>query len=98
MSVFHPGGDIVTGRANVLESWKAILRDGLGLDIEHRNPMARLLGETGIVLCHERVGTHHLIATNVFVRILGDWRIVHHQSALAPIEKKLKKEERRSAH
>ena len=47
VSVIHPGGDIVTGRTNVLESWKAILRDSLGLDIEHRNPMARLLGEMG---------------------------------------------------
>lgn len=98
VSVIHPGADIVVGRAEVLASWKAILRDDTGFDIEHRNPVARLLGETGIVLCRERVGTHHLIATNVFVRIVDNWRIAHHQSGPAPLQAKPKQEEQRPVH
>ena len=98
VSVIHPGAGIVVGRAEVLESWAAILRDGEGFDIEHRDPIARLLGETGIVLCHERVGTHHLIATNVFVRVEDEWQIAHHQSGPAPVRAKQAKEERRPVH
>ena len=90
VSVIHPGAGIVVGRAEVLESWAAILRDGEGI--------ARLLGDTGIVLCYERVGTHHLIATNVFVRVEGEWQIAHHQSGPAPVRAKQAKEERRPVH
>ncbi len=33
-----------------------------------------------IVVCYETVGQFTLVATNVFVREEGAWRMVHHQS------------------
>ena len=39
-----------------------------------------LLGDTALVLCRELVGGAALIATNLFVREDGDWRLLHHHS------------------
>ena len=39
-----------------------------------------LHGECAIVICYESVGQFTLVATNVFVRETGDWKLVHHQS------------------
>lgn len=98
VSVIHPGADIIVGRAAVLESWKVILSDQMGFDIEHRYPIVRLLGETGIVLCHERVGGRRLIATNVFVKTREGWRVVHHQSGSAPTKRRREDGDPRPVH
>ena len=42
--------------------------------------MVYLYGETASVVCIERLPTGVLIATNVFVREAGVWRMVHHHA------------------
>ena len=85
VSVIHPGGDLVSGRGPVLESWQAILSGEDSFDIEMRGASARCLNNVGIVVCYERVGGHNLIATNLFARYGDTWRIVHHQSGPSPV-------------
>ena len=85
VSVIHPGGDLVSGRGAVLESWQAILAGAGSFDIEMRGASARCLGGMGIVVCYERVGAHNLIATNLFARAGATWHIVHHQSGPSPV-------------
>ncbi len=85
VSVIHPGGDLVSGRDEVLESWQAILEGNASFDIEMRGATARCIEDMGIVVCYERVGGHNLIATNLFARSGGAWHIVHHQSGPSPV-------------
>lgn len=85
VSVIHPGGDLVSGRDAVLESWAAILEGAEGFDVEMRGARARCEGNLGIVVCYEQVGQHSLIATNLFVQSAQGWRIVHHQSGPSPV-------------
>ena len=44
-----------------------------------------MLGESAFVICEEQVAEDVLIATNVFVRERGGWKLAHHQAApIAP--------------
>lgn len=85
VSVVHPGAVAVTGYDHVLESWGAILGGVDRFDIAFRKPVACLWGETGSVICYEKVGAHSLIATNVFAREGDQWSMLHHQSGPSPV-------------
>ena len=45
------------------------------------NASAHVLGESAFVVCEEQVADDVLIATNVFVREGGGWKLAHHQAA-----------------
>ena len=80
VACIHPGWPPVLGREAVLESWESILRNPGSPKIVCRAPQAYLRGEMGFVICYEEIEAQFLIATNVFVREGGLWRIVHHQA------------------
>lgn len=84
VSVVHPGAGVVTGRAEVLASWEAILNGIDSFDVAFGKPVVCLWGDTGSVLCYEKVGAHSLIATNVFARNGDQWVMLHHQSGPCP--------------
>lgn len=80
VACIHPGWDVLRGREQVMESWRAILGDGGGTDIRCSGAVVHVLGEVAVVTCRERLAAGRLIATNVFVREEGRWKIVHHQA------------------
>ena len=84
VSVIHPGWPNVTGRKNVMESWRGILTGGAAPEIRSVNPDARIHGGMAYVVCYEDVGNGLLIATNIFIREDGAWRMVHHQAGPTP--------------
>ncbi len=77
----HPGWDALRGREEVMESWRAILRGAGSPEIGCSHASAQVLGEIALVICHEHVPGGPLVATNVFVREDGGWRLVHHQAS-----------------
>jgi ketosteroid isomerase-like protein len=83
----HPGSTALHGRTQVIRSWQAILASAGAPRVAVEGPRVVMLGETAMVLCYERVtdpetGTGAVLAaTNVFVRELGEWRLVHHHSS-----------------
>ena len=79
----HPGWDALVGRDPVMESWAAILGGAGALQIRCESPRAFLLGPSAFVICHEVLGPGRLIATNIFAREQGRWRMVHHQAGPA---------------
>jgi len=75
----HPGWDALRGRDPVMASWRSIL----GGDAPHvrcTRASAHVLGSVAFVVCHETMEGARLVATNVFVRESGTWRMVHHQA------------------
>ncbi len=81
----HPGWDALDGRDEVLASFRAILESGAAPRVRCTMAQAHLLGEVAFVTCHELVEGATLVATNLFVREEGAWRLCHHQaSQLAP--------------
>ncbi len=80
----HPGWPALDDRGSVMASWRAILGDlpgGEAPEVACADPQAMQRGEMGVVVCKELVGPHKLLATNVFVREDGQWRLVHHHAA-----------------
>jgi len=77
----HPGWPPLAGRRQVMESWRSILA-GQALNIACRAPRAFVLSDdVALVICHEVMGLHSLIASNLFRRNgAGCWRMVHHQA------------------
>ncbi len=85
VACIHPGWDVLDGRDDVVASWRNILESDGAPEITCSSAEARVLGEVAFVTCHELVEGAVLVATNVFVREEGAWRLVHHQaSQLAP--------------
>jgi len=76
----HPGWAALIGREEVMESWRAILDNPRAPRIRCKDPKAHLYGDAGFVLCIEEIGRTTMLATNVFAREHGDWKLVHHHA------------------
>lgn len=80
VACIHPGWSALLGRDPVMASWRAIL-EGPGAPAIHcADAVAHVLGDSAFVTCFEHVPGGQLVATNVFVREGGSWRMVHHQA------------------
>ncbi len=80
VTCIHPGWPPLYGRAEVLESWRGILGAQGSPEIICHAPRAHVYGDVATVICYERVPDSYLIATNVFTREGGLWKLVHHQA------------------
>ncbi len=87
IACIHPGWRALTGREDVMQSWENILGGEHAPDVACRGAEAFVQGDGAFVVCYEVIGTTVLVATNVFRREDGSWRLVHHQAGpcdLAP--------------
>lgn len=76
----HPGWNALRGREAVMASWRAILA-GDAPAIRCAAATAHVAGPAAFVVCQERIpGGPALVATNVFVREGGAWRLWHHHA------------------
>ena len=82
--VIHPGWPALHGREAVLDSRAGILEGPEPPAISCSDATAVVLGSAAFVVCTEQLPTGELVATNVFAREGGAWRIVHHQAGPAP--------------
>ena len=80
IACIHPGWGPLVDRDKVIESWAEILGGPNPPRIACHGARAFLFGESAFVICFEAVQGTFLIATNVFVKEDGDWRLVHHQA------------------
>jgi hypothetical protein len=80
----HPGWEALTQRAEILESWRGILESADTPPIRCQDESVRFVGEAAVVLCTEMIGERALVATNIFVREGGAWRMaLHHATPTA---------------
>jgi ketosteroid isomerase-like protein len=85
VACLHPGWEPLLGREAVVQSWRRILLGGgAPAAIRCEEPLAQVRGEAAWVICAEVVPGGTLIATNLFVREGGEWRLVHHHSSPLP--------------
>ena len=81
VACIHPGWRALHGRDAVLASWRNILGGPGAPAISCADAAAHVLGDSGFVICIERLPGVELIATNVFAREDGAWRMVHHHAS-----------------
>jgi ketosteroid isomerase-like protein len=81
----HPGWAPLIGRDRVMGSWQAILGNPQSPRIHCRDARVVLLGDIAYVVCYEELDkATFLVATNVFAREDGTWKLVHHQAGAVP--------------
>ncbi len=81
VSCVHPGWPPLIGRDDVIESYRNILANQNRVRIAHQDDAAIVTGDDARVLCIEVVDGAALAATNLYRRIGGAWRMVHHQAS-----------------
>jgi ketosteroid isomerase-like protein len=84
VTCIHPGWSALSGRDPVMESWRSILANPNAPRVGCRNAVAHVLGDIAYVVCYEAIDGSFLVATNVFVREDGGWKLVHHQAGATP--------------
>lgn len=91
----HPGWPPITARDEVMASWREILAAAGPIPVSCVVPKAAVFGEVGLVCCYERFANQHLVASNLFIRADGRWRMIHHHAgplARVPEEAKVEAE------
>jgi len=85
VTCIHPGWPLLDGRAAVMESWRAIL-GAEAIHIECSAARVYLAGDTAYVVCSEGLPSEppRLVATNIFGREAGSWKLVHHHAGHVP--------------
>ena len=76
----HPGWPALTERDAVMQSWHGILANPNAPRITCFDEHVLLYGDSALVICEEELEGGTLIASNLFVREDGGWKIVHHQA------------------
>lgn len=80
LACVHPGWEALSGRREVLSSWRAILSSPEAPEVECEQAVAHVVGEVAYVVCSEVLPGAELCATNVFVREDGMWKLIHHHA------------------
>ncbi len=78
----HPGWPPVTGREDVMASWRGILANPPEPAVCSTDEQVYLMGDAAMVVCFETIGEIFLTATNMFLREQGAWRLVHHHAGI----------------
>jgi ketosteroid isomerase-like protein len=85
----HPGWPLLTGWDAVRESWATIFQNTTEMRFTLSNVEAVLAGHFAWVTCTEnilsdvagRVTVTAILATNLFERDAGTWRLIHHHAS-----------------
>ncbi|MCX7354710.1 MAG: nuclear transport factor 2 family protein [Alphaproteobacteria bacterium] len=80
VACIHPGWGALVTRESVMTSWQGILSSQNAPNVTCRGPRAFVSGDAAFVICFEMVEGGYLIATNIFTREDGAWRMTHHQA------------------
>ncbi len=88
----HPGWDRLIGWTMIQESWDLIFQHQGPIPVEATDAIVRQKGDMAWVTCYEHLTTqstnsleiNQAVATNIFIRVDGVWRMVIHHAAAAP--------------
>jgi ketosteroid isomerase-like protein len=80
VACLHPGWPVLADRDQVMESWHGILANPEAPHIACYDERVLLYGEVALVVCEEELDGGTLVASNLFVREDGAWKIAHHQA------------------
>jgi hypothetical protein len=77
----HPGWPAIMGREPVMRSWRNLLTSPEPTRVACHDDQAILYEDFALVICEEELSAGNLVATNMFVKEDGRWRMVQHQAS-----------------
>jgi ketosteroid isomerase-like protein len=90
----HPGWDLIIGWEGVRESWERIFRNTTGMRVRATSVEIKLDDDFALVTCHENLAlfldntsapvSAQTAATNLFRKVKGQWRMIHHHASQVP--------------
>jgi ketosteroid isomerase-like protein len=98
VACIHPGWAPLVGRSEVMSSWRGILSNPQSPAIACRRPEVFMQGTSAFVVCYETFDGNFLIATNLFQREAGGWKLIHHQSGPVPAPEDIEEPAETSMH
>ncbi len=83
----HPGWPPIKGRAAVLASYRGIMSNPDQPEVTAHEEQVIVTGDVARAICVEAVAGARLVATNLFIRVGADWRLIHHQASLLSVQR-----------
>jgi len=90
----HPGWDLIVGWELVRESWRQIFDGSAGMRVAATDVEIKVEGDFALVSCYEVLAifldssrapvSARTTATNLFQRVGGQWRMIHHHASQVP--------------
>ncbi len=90
----HPGWDLIVGWQPVRESWRQIFDGKTGMRVAAVDVQITVEGDFALVSCDEVLAiflddarapvSARTTATNLFQRVAGEWRMIHHHASQVP--------------
>ncbi len=90
----HPGWDLIIGWGKIRESWDRIFTNSTGMRVSATEIEITLEGDFALVSCYENIAlfidnvsapvSARTTATNLFKRVDGRWRMIHHHASSVP--------------
>ena len=84
MVCLHPGQAPLHERAEIMASWRAILRHPEAPKVRCTGEWVVGRGGLALVVCREILPEGQLMATNSFVRLSEGWRMIGHHAGPVP--------------
>jgi ketosteroid isomerase-like protein len=88
VTCLHPGWPLCAGWTEVRDSWARIFANTPSIGFEILDERIDVAGDMAWVVCTERIRQRAggalegaVVATNVFRRVDGQWRMVHHHGS-----------------
>lgn len=80
VSCIHPGWAPLRDRGAVMKSWHDIMSNATAPRIMCHDEAVSVYGDIAVITCEEEIAANILIATNIFAKEDGAWRMIHHQA------------------
>lgn len=90
----HPGWDLIVGWERVRESWRQIFEGNTGMRVAATEVQITIEGDFALISCYEMLAVFldsarapvsvRTTATNLFQRVDGEWRMIHHHASQVP--------------
>lgn len=85
----HPGWDLLQGWAAVRDSWEGIFNNTTYMEFQITYSAVHISKDLGYIICAENITSSYggpasensILATNIFQRRNGLWKIIHHHGS-----------------
>ena len=81
VACIHPLGELLTDRAGIMDTWRAILDNAEQPRVVGVSEQVTLIGDLAFVVGREFVAGSAIVVTNIYAREAGEWRMTHHHSS-----------------